>query len=44
MVENLARTDAWEPYVGGLGIYGTTSTHGPFIHVDTRGFRARWAG
>jgi hypothetical protein len=44
MVENLARTDVWEPYVGGLGIYGTTSTHGPFIHVDTRGFRARWTG
>lgn len=44
MVESLARTDAWESYVGGLGIYGTTSTHGPFIHVDTRGYRARWAG
>jgi Peptidase M15 len=27
---------------GGLGLYGTTATHGPFVHVDTRGFRARW--
>ncbi len=44
MVESLARSDGWESYVGGLGIYGTTSTHGPFIHVDTRGYRARWAG
>ena len=44
MVETLARTEAWEPYLGGLGVYGTTSTHGPFIHLDTRGFRARWSG
>lgn len=29
-------------YLGGLGKYPTTSTHGPFVHVDTRGYRARW--
>lgn len=28
--------------IGGLGQYPTTSNHGPFIHVDTREFRARW--
>lgn len=28
--------------LGGLGKYRTTPTHGPFIHVDTRGYRARW--
>jgi len=44
LVEGLAGTRGWKPYVGGLGIYGTTATHGPFIHVDTRGFRARWSG
>ncbi|RPH98154.1 MAG: hypothetical protein EHM72_13005 [Calditrichaeota bacterium] len=27
---------------GGLAKYGSTSTHGPFIHVDVRGFQARW--
>lgn len=27
---------------GGLGIYGTTATHGPFVHVDARGHRASW--
>jgi hypothetical protein len=27
---------------GGLGLYGTTAAHGPFVHVDTRGYRARW--
>jgi Peptidase M15 len=27
---------------GGLGIYSATSAHGPFVHVDVRGYRARW--
>ena len=29
-------------YHGGLGNYGPTRSHGPFVHVDTRGFKARW--
>ena len=29
-------------FVGGLGNYKKTSHHGPFVHVDVRGFRARW--
>lgn len=34
---------AWyAPFVGGLGRYRRTSNHGPFVHVDVRGFRARW--
>lgn len=28
--------------VGGLGKYGTTAAHGPFVHLDTRGYPARW--
>lgn len=32
----------YEPFIGGLGLYGTTAAHGPFVHVDARGFRARW--
>ena len=28
--------------IGGLGQYPTTPNHGPFIHVDTREYRARW--
>ena len=27
---------------GGIGIYRATGAHGPFVHVDTRGFVARW--
>jgi hypothetical protein len=29
-------------FVGGLGRYSPTRHHGGFVHVDTRGFRARW--
>lgn len=28
--------------VGGLSAYSATSAHGPFVHVDARGSRARW--
>ncbi|HKF43433.1 MAG TPA: hypothetical protein VKG01_10055 [Thermoanaerobaculia bacterium] len=28
--------------VGGIGIYPATSAHGPFVHIDARGTRARW--
>jgi hypothetical protein len=28
--------------VGGIGIYSPTGAHAGFIHVDTRGYRARW--
>lgn len=30
------------PLIGGLGEYAPTSNHGPFVHVDERGWRARW--
>jgi uncharacterized protein YcbK (DUF882 family) len=28
--------------IGGLSAYPATAAHGPFVHVDTRGKRARW--
>lgn len=28
--------------VGGLSAYPATAAHGPFVHVDVRGARARW--
>jgi uncharacterized protein YcbK (DUF882 family) len=28
--------------VGGISAYPATSAHGPFVHVDARGVRARW--
>jgi hypothetical protein len=30
--------------IGGVGIYSGTSAHGPFTHIDTRGYPARWIG
>jgi hypothetical protein len=29
-------------FTGGLGLYGGTRAHGPFVHVDVRGRQARW--
>jgi Peptidase M15 len=31
-------------FPGGLGDYGATAAHGPFVHVDVRGRLARWRG
>lgn len=28
--------------IGGIGVYGSNAAHGPFVHVDVRGTRARW--
>ncbi len=28
--------------VGGVGLYHSTGSHGPFAHIDVRGSRARW--
>ncbi len=37
------RVEALHPdLVGGIGIYKATSAHGPFVHIDVRGTRARW--
>jgi hypothetical protein len=29
-------------FLGGLARYKRTTSHGPFVHIDVRGFRARW--
>ena len=42
IVESLARRESFKGLLGGLGIYGPKSHRGAFIHVDTRGFKARW--
>lgn len=28
--------------VGGIGLYNPTGAHNGFVHIDTRGYRARW--
>ena len=42
LVEEYYTSPSFQPYIGGLGIYKANAAHGPFIHVDVRGFRARW--
>jgi uncharacterized protein YcbK (DUF882 family) len=37
------RVEAEHPsLIGGVGIYRPGPGHGPFVHIDTRGYRARW--
>jgi len=36
--------EAHPELVGGAGVYTAAPGHGPFIHIDTRGYRARWSG
>jgi uncharacterized protein YcbK (DUF882 family) len=39
------RVEAAHPsLIGGVGVYPGTSAHGPFTHIDTRGYPARWIG
>jgi hypothetical protein len=35
-------TDQAREFEGGLGTYRPTGEHGAFVHVDVRGFEARW--
>ena len=42
IIEELEKREAYKPFIGGLGIYGKKPHRGPFVHVDTRGYKARW--
>ena len=42
LIEGWTKTGGWQPFRGGLASYRTTPAHGPFVHVDARGYRARW--
>ncbi|HCO44666.1 D-Ala-D-Ala carboxypeptidase family metallohydrolase [Immundisolibacter sp.] len=32
----------WQRFTGGLSAYSPNAYHGAFVHLDTRGFKARW--
>lgn len=40
LVEKVERK--YPELAGGVGVYRATGAHGPFVHVDARGERARW--
>ena len=42
VLDTLSKTRTLGSFIGGIGIYGSTAGHGPFVHVDTRPWRARW--
>jgi len=42
MFDDLSGSSDYKAFVGGLGRYRKTAAHGPFVHVDVRGFKARW--
>ena len=42
IIDELYGRSFYERFLGGLGRYKKTSAHGPFVHIDVRGFRARW--
>jgi hypothetical protein len=45
ILESVDRVERDHPeFVGGAGVYVACCGHGPFIHIDSRGYRARWIG
>jgi hypothetical protein len=42
MIDQLSTHPTQDPFTGGLGKYKANKHHGPFVHVDTRGYKARW--
>jgi len=42
LIEDMYGKSWYSLFIGGLAYYKRTSAHGPFVHVDTRGYRARW--
>jgi uncharacterized protein YcbK (DUF882 family) len=45
VLQAVDRVEAAHPeLVGGAGVYPAEAGHGPFIHIDSRGYRARWVG
>lgn len=42
LIEERFYAEDYQLFVGGLGLYKANSAHGPFVHVDVRGNKARW--
>ncbi len=45
LLDAVNRVESAHPdLIGGFGVYRATRQHGPFVHIDVRGDRARWTG
>ena len=42
IIDRLYGKRFYDPFLGGLARYKKNKNHGPFVHVDVRGRRARW--
>ena len=42
VAEKIDESDEWGWLKGGAGVYHANAAHGPYIHVDARGYVARW--
>lgn len=43
LIDGLTAERWYQPFIGGMGLYGPKpGVRGPFVHVDVRGYRARW--
>ena len=42
IAEKIDSSKEWGWLKGGAGVYHANAAHGPYIHIDTRGFLARW--
>jgi hypothetical protein len=42
VAEEIDQSAEWGWLKGGAGVYRANKAHGPFVHVDTRGYVARW--
>lgn len=42
IIDDRFRAPGVEHLVGGLSQYRANRVHGPFVHIDVRGYRARW--
>lgn len=42
IAEQIDNSDEWGWLKGGAGVYHANSAHGPYLHVDARGYVARW--
>jgi hypothetical protein len=42
IVDKMSVNEYYLPFLGGVGKYNRNESHGPFVHIDVRGFRAVW--
>ena len=42
VAEQVDNSNEWGWLKGGAGVYHANSAHGPYLHVDARGYVARW--